>query len=209
MKNFQFLSYFSLECLCLYLSYASKLQGWILTPPSFPFENGPALRSSYVKRPLLAQYLKTNPYLAFFSLDLCIMPSTLGKQTCPRNHANKLAEKCVAKYITAKSCKAAGGTWKKFITNYVEKTAGILSTCHDQGDMKLARGVPYEPHKLSQGADQKKQFVLLQKRPDVIYAPSTVVNHNGINMEGKFSSYKWKVPCFPTNTTQRCVLRIR
>ena len=137
------------------------------------------------------------------------MPSTLGKQTCPRNHDNKLAEKCVAKYITAKSCKAAGGIWKKFITNYVEKTAGILSTCHDQGDMKLARGVPYEPHKLSQGADQKKQFVLLQKRPDVIYAPSTVVNHNGINMEGKFSSYKWKVPCFPTNTTQRCLLRIR
>ena len=206
----QFLSYFSLECLCLYLSYASNLQGRILTPPSnLPFEKGPALRSSYIKRPLLAQYLKTNPYLTFFSLDLCIMPSTLGKQTCPRNHDNKLAEKCVAKYITAKSCKAAGGIWKKFITNYVEKTAGILSTCHDQGDMKLARGVPYEPHKLSQGADQKKQFVLLQKRPDVIYAPSTVVNHNGINMEGKFSSYKWKVPCFPTNTTQRCVLRIR
>ena len=75
--------------------------------------------------------------------------------------------------------------------------------------MKLARGVPYEPHKLSQGADQKKQFVLLQKRPDVIYAPSTVVNHNGINMEGKFSSYKSKVPRFPTDTTQRCVLRIR
>ena len=137
------------------------------------------------------------------------MPSTQGKQTCPRNHANKLAEKCVAKYITAKSCKAAGGIWKKFTTNYVEKTAGILSTCHDQGDMKLARGVPYEPHKLSQGADQKKQFVLLQKRPDVIYAPSTVVNHNGINMEGKFSSYKSKVPRFPTDTTQRCVLRIR
>ena len=137
------------------------------------------------------------------------MPSTQGKQTCPRNHANKLAEKCVAKYITAKSCKAAVGIWKKFTTNYVEKTAGILSTCHDQGDMKLARGVPYEPHKLSQGADQKKQFVPLQKLPDVIYAPSTVVNHNGINMEGKFSSYKSKVPRFPTDTTQRCVLRIR
>ena len=152
---------------------------------------------------------ENQPLLDLLFLDLCIMPSTQGKQTCPRNHANKLAEKCVAKYITAKSCKAAVGIWKKFTTNYVEKTAGTLSTCHDQGDMKLARGVPYEPHKLSQGADQKKQFVLLQKRPDVIYAPSTVVNHNGINMEGKFSSYKWKVPCFPTNTTQRCLLRIR
>ena len=166
--------------------------------------------SIFLRKKTSARTVPENqPLPAFLSLDLCIMPSTLGKQTCPRNHDNKLAEKCVAKYITAKSCKAAGGIWKKFITNYVEKTAGILSTCHDQGDMKLARGVPYEPHKLSQGADQKKQFVLLQKRPDVIYAPSTVVNHNGINMEGKFSSYKWKVPCFPTNTTQRCVLRIR
>ena len=152
---------------------------------------------------------ENQPLLDLLFLDLCIMPSTQEKQTCPRNHANKLAEKCVAKYITAKSCKAAVGIWKKFTTNYVEKTAGTLSTCHDQGDMKLARGVPYEPHKLSQGADQKKQFVLLQKRPDVIYAPSTVVNHNGINMEGKFSSYKSKVPRFPTDTTQRCVLRIR
>ena len=147
--------------------------------------------------------------LTFLSVDLCIMPTKLGKQTWPRNHAHKLAEKCVAKYITAKSCKAAGGIWKKFIINYVEKTAGILSTCADQGDMKLARGVPYEPHKLSQGADQKKQFVLLEKVPDVIYAPSTVVNHNGMNLEGKFSSYKWKVPCFPTITSQRCILRIR
>ena len=152
---------------------------------------------------------ENQPLLDLLFLDLCIMPSTQEKQTCPRNHANKLAEKCVAKYITAKSCKAAVGIWKKFTTNYVEKTAGTLNTCHDQGDMKLARGVPYEPHKLSQGADQKKQFVLLQKRPDVIYAPSTVVNHNGINMEGKFSSYKSKVPRFPTDTTQRCVLRIR
>ena len=59
------------------------------------------------------------------------------------------------------------------------------------------------------GADEPVQYVLVQKPPDVIYAPSTVVNHNGVNMEGKFSSYKWKVPCFPTNTTQRCVLRIR
>ena len=148
--------------------------------------------------------------LCFFFLDLCIMPSRLaGNANCPRNKDNRVAEKCVAKYITAESCKAANGTWTKFITNYVEKTAGILSSCHGQGDMKLARGIPYEPHRLSQGADQRKQFVLLQKPPDVIYAPSTVVNHNGMNMEGKFSSYKWKVPCFPTNTTQRCVLRLR
>ena len=45
--------------------------------------------------------------------------------------------------------------------------------------------------------------------PEVAFAESNVVNHNGLNMEGKFSSYKWKVPCFPSNITQRCVLRIR
>ncbi|KAL9983516.1 hypothetical protein ACROYT_G005700 [Oculina patagonica] len=141
---------------------------------------------------------------------MCIMPSKLaGHANCPLNNQNVLADKCVAKHITAESCRAAGGRWTKFITNYVEKTAGVLSTCHNVGEMKLARGLPYEPHKLSQGADGKVQFVLLHKPPDIIYAPSTVVNHNGMNMEGKFSSYKWKVPCFPTNTTQRCVLRIR
>ena len=145
-----------------------------------------------------------------FALDMCIMPSKLaGNASCPLNNHNVIAEKCVAKYITAESCKAAGGAWTKFITNFVERTAGVLSTCHNVGDMKLARGIPYEPHKLSQGSENKPQFVLLHKTPDVIYAPSTVVNHNGMNMEGKFSSYKWKVPCFPTNTTQRCVLRLR
>nr|XP_058959344.1 protein DD3-3-like isoform X1 [Pocillopora verrucosa] len=141
---------------------------------------------------------------------LCIMPTKLaGNDDCPPDNANVKGEKCVAKYITSEKCKAAGGTWTKFITNYVEKTAGVLSTCHNVGEMKLARGIPYEPHKISQGADQKEQFVLVHKPPEVIYAPSTVVNHNGMSMEGKFSSYKWKVPCFPTNTTQRCVLRIR
>ena len=138
------------------------------------------------------------------------MPNKLaGNKDCPRTNENTLAKKCVAKYITAESCKAAGGAWTKVVTNYQEKTAGILSTCHGQGDMKLAKGIPYEAHTLSQGADQEEQFVLLHKKPDVIYAPSTVVNHNGMNMEGKFSSYKWKVPCFPTNITQRCVLRLR
>ena len=138
------------------------------------------------------------------------MPTQLtGNPNCPLENTNLPAEKCVAKYITANECLAEGGKWTKFITNYQEKTSGVLSTCHGVGDMKLARGRPYEPHKLSQGADQKEQFVILHKPPEVIYASSTVVNHNGMNMEGKFSSYKWKVPCFPTNTTQRCVLRLR
>ena len=141
---------------------------------------------------------------------MCIMPTTLkDNPNCPRDNSNNLAKQCVAKYITEDACEKAGGKWTKFITNYIEKTSGVLSTCHNIGDMKLSRGFPYEPHKLSQGADGKEQFVLLHKTPDVIYAPSTVVNHNGLNMEGKFSSYKWKVPCFATNTTQRCVLRIR
>ena len=138
------------------------------------------------------------------------MPSKLaGNANCPPDNNNVIAKKCVAKYITAESCKAAGGIWTKFITNYLEKTTGILRTCEDQGGLRVAKGLPYQAHKLSQGSDEKEQYVVLHKTPDVIYAPSTVVNHNGMNMEGKFSSYKWKVPCFPTNTTQRCVLRIR
>ena len=138
------------------------------------------------------------------------MPSKLADHTdCPYTNEGVVAEECVAKHITEETCEAAGGRWTKFITNYLERTAGVLSTCYNVGDMKLARGLPYEPHKISQGSDDKVQYVLQHKPPDVIYAPSTVVNHNGMNMEGTFSSYKWKVPCFPSNTTQRCVLRIR
>lgn len=141
---------------------------------------------------------------------MCIMPTKLaGNPNCPYENSAALARRCVAKYITAESCKAAGGHWTRFITNYMERTAGVLSTCHNVGAMKLARGIPYESHKISQGSENKLQYVLLQKPPDVIYAESTVVNHNGMNLEGKFSSYKWKVPCFPSNTTQRCVLRLR
>ena len=144
------------------------------------------------------------------SIDLCIMPTKLaGNADCPPDNKNIRAKECVAKYITAGSCKAANGTWTKFITNYLEKTGGVLSTCHNVGEMKIARGIPYDAEKITQGSDNELQFVLLHKKPDVIYAPSTVVNHNGMNMEGKFSSYKWKVPCFPTNVTQRCVLRLR
>ena len=128
---------------------------------------------------------------------------------CPRNHDNSVANECVNPNIREESCSAAGGTWTGFITNYLEKLTGGIHPLHHLEDMKLARGLPYKPHMISQGADQNEQFVVVPKPADVIFAPSTVVNHNGMNMEGKFSSYKWKVPCFPSNTTQRCVLRIR
>ena len=138
------------------------------------------------------------------------MPTKLsGNPDCPRKEDNLPAGSCVAKYITAISCKVNGGKWVKFITNYLEKTDGVLGTCQKKGYRWLAKGLPYEPHIHSQGSEEKEQYVVIHETPHVIYAPSTVVNHNGMNMEGKFSSYKWKVPCFPTNTTQRCVLRIR
>ena len=148
-------------------------------------------------------------FLLSFS-DMCIMPKGLKDHPdCPPDIHGAPYKKCAAKYITKDKCIAARGTWRRFITNYLERTAGVLSTCKGVDDMKLAKGVPYEAHKISQGCDNKNQYVLLHRPPDVIYAPSTVVNHNGINMEGKFSSYRWKVPCFPSNTTQRCVIRIR
>ena len=91
----------------------------------------------------------------------------------------------------------------------MERTRGVLSTCHGIDGMKLKRGVPYEPHEVAQGGDLLEQYVLVQKPPEVLYAPSTYINHNGVGRDGNFTSYKWKVPCFPSNVTQRCVLRIR
>lgn len=141
---------------------------------------------------------------------MCIMDSGVhGNPKCPPDNNNRASVRCVGPYITQEDCKKHKGRWVRFITNYLEKTGGVLSTCHGEGNEKLSRGVPYEAHKISQGSDNPSQFVLLHESPEVIFAPSTVVNHNGISSNGKFSSYKWKVPCFPTNITQRCVLRIR
>ena len=50
-----------------------------------------------------------------------------------------------------------------------------------------------QAHKISQGYDNKKQYLLLNRPPQVIYAPSTVVNHNGINMEGNYHQVKKNV----------------
>ncbi|XP_068708416.1 protein DD3-3-like [Montipora foliosa] len=172
-----------------------------------PWKDIAILVSNEKTEELMMKYVNSSQYGLKY---MCIMPKGLKDQTdCPPDNQGITAKKCVAKYITKDKCKAAGGDWTRFITNYLEKTAGVLSTCHGFDDMKLAKGVPYEAHKISQGSDNKKQYVLLHRPPDVMYAPSTVVNHNGINMEGKFSSYRWKVPCFPSNTTQRCVIRIR
>ena len=105
---------------------------------------------------------KETRILLNLSADMCIMPSTLPWNLhCPREHTNHIAQQCVAKYITANTCKAAGGRWTKFITNIVERTSGILSTCYAMGDMKLKRGIPYQPHKVSQGADEPLQYVLV------------------------------------------------
>ncbi|XP_068676289.1 uncharacterized protein [Montipora foliosa] len=139
---------------------------------------------------------------------MCIMRSKSGDQ-CPKKNDGQPGEKCAAKYLTAEACKNAGGKWTRFITNVMERTRGVLSTCHGIGEMKLKRGVPYEPHEVAQGGDLLEQYVLIQKPPEVLYAPSTYINHNGVGRDGNFTSYKWKVPYFPSNVTQRCVLRIR
>jgi len=141
---------------------------------------------------------------------MCIMTrDSAGNNDCPLKNDNSHGERCVAKYLTEAACKQAGGKWIRFITNVIEKTGGVLSTCKGVGDMKLKKGVPYEPQEVSQGAEQLVQYVLVHNPPDVVYAPPTYVNHNGVTTNGKFSSYKWRVPCFPSNVTQRCVLRIR
>ena len=110
---------------------------------------------------------------------------------------NKRNAKCVARFITQDSCQGAGGSWTQVQTNFIEKFGS------------KDKGVAYEPHLITQGTGEGEQGLVLADSPEVLDAPSTVVNHNGMNMDGKFSSYKWKIPHFPSNTPQRCVLRIR
>nr|XP_058959382.1 protein DD3-3-like [Pocillopora verrucosa] len=129
---------------------------------------------------------------------LCIIDDGVAKTLCPKvPQKNKRNAKCVARFITQDSCQGAGGSWTQVQTNFIEKFGS------------KDKGVAYEPHLITQGTGEGKQGLVLADSPEVLDAPSTVVNHNGMNMDGKFSSYKWKIPHFPSNTPQRCVLRIR
>ena len=49
-----------------------------------------------------------------------------------RENQGVVAEKCVAKYIARDMCIVAKGTWTGFITNYLERTAGVLTPMSDQ-----------------------------------------------------------------------------
>ncbi|XP_068712154.1 protein DD3-3-like [Montipora foliosa] len=138
---------------------------------------------------------------------LCMMENGLrGEASCPRTPPrNRPAQKCVARFISRESCEKGGGKWTKVHINYKE----ILKTDFNTSNDQVLKGVAYESHKITQGTENKEQLLLKVDKPEVIYAPSTVVNHNGVNMQGKFSSFKWKVPFFSSQITQRCVLRIR
>lgn len=135
--------------------------------------------------------------------------ATSKQKTCPRiPPRSKPAPKCVASFITKESCENGGGSWLKVKTHFKEKLpSNPDSACANK--FQTVKGVPFEPHQITQGADGGEEDLVAADPPEVIYAPSTVVNHNGMNMEGKFSSYTWKIPYFPSNTIQRCVLRIR
>ena len=139
---------------------------------------------------------------------LCIMKNGLaGQSNCPRiPPRNKHSEYCVASYISKESCENGGGNWTKVHINYKEMLSDNSGAC---ASVQTVKGVAYEPHTVTQGTDKDQQDLVKVDKPEVIYAPSTVVNHNGMNMQGKFSSYKWKVPYFPSQKIQRCVLRIR
>jgi len=88
------------------------------------------------------------------------MPSKLsGNHDCPKNEDNRPAVSCVAKYITATSCTVSGGKWVKFITNYLEKTQGVLETCEKKDYKRLVKGLPYEPHMHSTTNNNNNNFI--------------------------------------------------
>ena len=133
-----------------------------------------------------------------------------NQRRCPKTPpSNQRALECVASFITEETCQNGGGEWVNVTTHFIEK---VLSQSDGAcaGKFQTIRGVDYEPHEIVQmGSDKAEKELVAADLPEVIYAPSTVVNHNGVNMDGKFSSYTWKIPFFPSNTIQRCVLRIR
>ena len=108
-----------------------------------------------------------------------------GQKGCPRIlPRSRRAKKCVASFISKESCERSEGTWTRIHVNYQE-VLGKNSIC---GSTQTFKGVPYESHKVRQGTENAQQELVNVDKPDIIFAPSTVVNHNGINMQLKFSS---------------------
>jgi len=173
-----------------------------------PFKDIAIMVSDKATEKLMKEYVNSPDHS---KKGLCIMDDGLQNQRrCPKTPPrNKQASKCVASFITKETCEKGGGKWVEVETNYKEKlpsqTDGACA-----GKFQTVKGVAYEPHQITQmGSDGTEEDLVVADPAEVIYAPSTVVNHNGLNMHGKFSSYTWKIPYFPSNTIQRCVLRIR
>lgn len=172
-----------------------------------PWKDIAIMASDEKTKGLIREYVNSPNY---GEKGLCILKNgvKIGRRRnlCPRiPPVNRRNTECVAKFITQALCENAGGKWTVVKTNFKEKLSGVNSCAN----INTVKGVAYEPHLITQGTGEGEQDLVLADPPEVLDAPSTVVNHNGMNLDGKFSSYKWRIPHFPSNTIQRCVLRIR
>jgi len=114
----------------------------------------------------------------------------------------KFSDGTEAHYSTANNeaaCNAKGGTWRP-VHNYLEKLNLPEAQCKARTDTVWGHAIY---------GDGTEECLVKLAAPDCQVAPYTRVNHLGNSEDMKASKYMWKLPNFPSNTPQRCILRLR
>ena len=131
--------------------------------------------------------------LANFLSDECIEKDRTGQY------------KLASKYNNKKECLANNGQWLEFY-NYLEKATHLKTEATCLAASK--NGVKYIWGRTLYFPEKEECLVALPP-PECKPAMWTRVNHLGNGRGGQPLNYKWKLPHFPSGSTQRCILRIR
>ena len=144
-------------------------------------------------------------------MQLCLIQSTstllqihlLSDECIEKDARNQY--KLSSKYNNKKDCEANNGQWLDFY-NFLEKAPQFKTEAACLAASK--KGVKYLWGR-SLYFPEKKECLVALPPPECRAADWSRVNHLGNVRGGQPLRYKWKLPHFPSEEKQRCVLRIR
>jgi hypothetical protein len=108
-----------------------------------------------------------------------------------------------SRWNNAAECLKNKGTWIA-LYNYLEKAPQFKDqkACEANAGFKWA--VPFDSTNIS-----VSECLVLLNAPDCRQADQSRENHLGNTVNTKPATYQWKLPYFPSEKLQSCVLRVR
>lgn len=101
-------------------------------------------------------------------------------------------------------CEANKLEWLEF-HNFLEKAENLK----DENECKRKNYIWGYASDFYTSSNLKKECLVPLTAPECLNAPWTRSNHLGNSREGRASNFTWNLPYFPSQTNQRCVVRIR